>query len=81
MWFLICSNVFKTGVFGVVYDGYLSNAEDEPEGTTPVIIKTVKGTDIMVRQSYKNTFCGCLGTSCLFLSMFITQKCTLGAVG
>ena len=34
---------FCTGVFGVVYDGYLSNAEDEPEGTTPVIVKTVKG--------------------------------------
>lgn len=31
------------GVFGVVYDGYLSNAEDDPEGTNPVIIKTVKG--------------------------------------
>lgn len=27
----------------MVYDGYLSNAEDEPEGTTPVIVKTVKG--------------------------------------
>ena len=31
------------GVFGVVYDGFLSNAEDDPEGATPVIIKTVKG--------------------------------------
>ena len=31
------------GVFGVVYDGYLANAEDEVEGATPVIIKTVKG--------------------------------------
>jgi len=37
---LCCS---LAGVFGVVYDGYLSNAEDDPEGTTPVIIKTVKG--------------------------------------
>ena len=26
-----------------MYDGYLSNAEDEVEGATPVIIKTVKG--------------------------------------
>ena len=32
------------GVFGVMYDGYLSNAEDDPEGAVPVIIKTVKGT-------------------------------------
>ena len=31
------------GVFGVMYDGYLSNAEDDPEGAVPVIIKTVKG--------------------------------------
>ena len=38
-WCALCIS----GVFGVVYDGYLSNAEDEPEGTTPVIIKTVKG--------------------------------------
>ena len=27
----------------MVYDGYLSNMEDDPEGATPVIIKTVKG--------------------------------------
>ena len=27
----------------MVYDGYLSNAEDDPEGASPVIIKTVKG--------------------------------------
>jgi hypothetical protein len=33
----------KDGVFGVMYDGYLSNAEDDPEGAVPVIIKTVKG--------------------------------------
>lgn len=41
-----------SGVFGIVYDGYLSNAEDEPEGTTPVIIKTVKGrtTDMHKQQ-------------------------------
>jgi hypothetical protein len=26
-----------------MYDGYLSNAEDDPEGAVPVIIKTVKG--------------------------------------
>ena len=32
------------GVFGVMYDGYLSNAEDDPEGAVPVIIKTVKGS-------------------------------------
>ena len=31
------------GVFGIVYDGFLSNAEDDPEGATPVIIKTIKG--------------------------------------
>jgi len=34
--------VLKEGVFGVMYDGYLSNAEDEVEGASPVIIKTVK---------------------------------------
>lgn len=39
----LLSFFFFPGVFGVVYDGYLSNAEDEPEGTTPVIVKTVKG--------------------------------------
>ena len=26
-----------------MYDGYLSNAEDDVEGAIPVIIKTVKG--------------------------------------
>ena len=31
------------GVFGVIYDGYLSNAEEDVEGAIPVIIKTVKG--------------------------------------
>ena len=30
-------------MFGVVYEGYLSNAEDDVEGAMPVIIKTVKG--------------------------------------
>ena len=33
-----------TGVFGVLYDGYLTNAEDDVEGAVPVIIKTVKGS-------------------------------------
>lgn len=33
----------SVGVFGVMYDGYLSNAEDDVEGAIPVIIKTVKG--------------------------------------
>ena len=27
----------------MVYEGYLSNAEDDVEGAIPVIIKTVKG--------------------------------------
>lgn len=27
----------------MIYDGYLGNAEDDVEGVTPVIIKTVKG--------------------------------------
>lgn len=40
------------GVFGVVYDGYLSNAEDDPEGTNPVIIKTVKGIYIIIRGQW-----------------------------
>ena len=31
------------GVFGVMYEGYLTNAEDDVEGAIPVIIKTVKG--------------------------------------
>ncbi len=31
-------------MFGVIYDGYLGNAEDDVEGVTPVIIKTVKGS-------------------------------------
>ncbi len=39
-------------MFGVIYDGYLGNAEDDVEGVTPVIIKTVKGrvdlTDLCV---------------------------------
>ena len=34
---------FILGVFGVMYDGYLTNAEDDVEGAVPVIIKTVKG--------------------------------------
>jgi RYK receptor-like tyrosine kinase len=42
----------KDGVFGVMYDGYLSNAEDDPEGAVPVIIKTVKENtpDIVVNS-------------------------------
>lgn len=44
------------GVFGVVYDGYLSNAEDEPEGTTPVIVKTVKGESNLVTCSSSQVF-------------------------
>ena len=39
--FYMCT--VHAGVFGVMYDGYLSNAEDDPEGAVPVIIKTVKG--------------------------------------
>ena len=31
------------GAFGVMYDGYLCNAEDDVEGAIPVLIKTVKG--------------------------------------
>ena len=30
-------------MFGVMYEGYLTNAEDDVEGAIPVIIKTVKG--------------------------------------
>lgn len=33
------------GVFGVMYDGYLTNAEEDVEGAIPVIIKTVKGKE------------------------------------
>ena len=29
----------------MLYDGYLTNAEDDVEGAVPVIIKTVKGTN------------------------------------
>ncbi|XP_064394649.1 tyrosine-protein kinase RYK-like [Halichondria panicea] len=44
--------VLTEGVFGVIYDGYLSNAEDDVEGVTPVIIKTVKDNtpEIVVRS-------------------------------
>ena len=38
------------GVFGVVYEGYLSNAEDDVEGAMPVIIKTVKGECLGERE-------------------------------
>lgn len=38
--------ILYTGVFGIVYDGFLSNAAEEVEGATPVIIKTVKGMEI-----------------------------------
>ena len=31
-----------------MYDGYLTNAEDDVEGAVPVIIKTVKGMYILV---------------------------------
>eukprot|EP00731_Ephydatia_muelleri_P029516 Em0021g39a len=44
--------VLKEGVFGVIYDGYLSNAEEDVEGAIPVIIKTVKdNTDDRVVKS------------------------------
>ena len=36
------------GVFGIVYDGFLSNAAEEVEGATPVIIKTVKGNTVVL---------------------------------
>lgn len=44
--------VLTEGVFGIVYDGYLSNAEEDVEGVTPVIIKTVKDNtpDIVVHS-------------------------------
>ena len=42
-----------TGVFGVVYEGYLSNAEDDVEGAMPVIIKTVKGEYLGEREREK----------------------------
>ena len=51
-WAIIFCSV---GVFGVLYEGYLSNAEDDPEGAVPVIIKTVKGElciDTAVRPTY-----------------------------
>ena len=41
------------GVFGVMYDGYLTNAEDDVEGAVPVIIKTVKGMRILWQSIYK----------------------------
>ena len=46
-----------TGVFGVMYEGYLTNAEEDVEGATPVIIKTVKG---------------CQSSRALFLSFHIS---------
>ena len=36
------------GVFGVMYDGFLSNTEDDVEGAIPVIIKTVKGNPFSI---------------------------------
>ncbi len=39
----LMSIIFCAGVFGVMYEGYLTNTEDDVEGATPVIIKTVKG--------------------------------------
>ena len=32
-----------SGSFALVHDGYLTNAEDDVEGGTPVVIKSVKG--------------------------------------
>ena len=43
MWMCLLSLDHHPGVFGVIYDGYLSNAEEDVEGAIPVIIKTVKG--------------------------------------
>lgn len=44
--------VLKEGVFGIIYDGYLSNAVEDVEGATPVIIKTVKDNtpDVVVKS-------------------------------
>ena len=42
--FVSCG-VFWPGSFAQVRNGYLANAEDDVEGTTPVMIKTVKGGD------------------------------------
>ena len=36
-------SLFILGVFSVMYDGYLANAEDDVDGAVPVIIKTTKG--------------------------------------
>ena len=38
-----------------MYDGYLSNAEDDPEGAVPVIIKTVKGSTIHISHPHTLT--------------------------
>lgn len=40
------------GVFGVMYEGHLTNAEEDVEGAIPVIIKTVKDNtpDIVVKS-------------------------------
>lgn len=69
------------GVFGVVYDGYLSNAEDEPEGTTPVIIKTVKGRRDKGREQLGGLDCrweggglGCWDSLRLMYSRFLNLE-------
>ena len=49
----VCFSLFILGVFGVMYDGYLTNAEDDVEGAVPVIIKTVKGMRILWQSIYK----------------------------
>jgi RYK receptor-like tyrosine kinase len=40
------------GVFGVMYEGFLTNAEDDVEGAIPIIIKTVKDNtpDVVVKS-------------------------------
>ena len=43
MYVHLCTCIHITGVFGVMYSGYLTNAEEDVEGAVPVIIKTVKG--------------------------------------
>ena len=40
-----------------MYDGYLTNAEDDVEGAVPVIIKTVKGKGMLCQSMFKISTC------------------------
>ena len=42
---LSMGDLLRQGQFALIYEGYLTNAEDDVEGGTAVLVKTIKGEE------------------------------------